>query len=262
MIKQPLQNKTIVITRTEEKSKQFANQIVGLGGNPIIIPLIAVQPALLSFEEEQIFHQLDQFDWLIFTSVNGVECFLSIAKNLNIDYKNQLPKIAVVGEKTKQLVEEKGMSTALLPDEFVAESLIKVFRNEILENKRILYIKGNLARGILTTELQALGASITELTVYETVCPAKRQDLLALLNMDIAAITFTSPSTIKHFVQLLHGTDWQSWLQRTAVCCIGPITEKTARAYQIIPAVVPKKYTMEGLLEELVVFFQEKEENI
>jgi uroporphyrinogen-III synthase len=258
MANQPLRNKTIVLTRDEEKSKQLAEEILALGGNPMLIPLIAFQPAPLSASGEQLTRDFNQFDWLIFTSVNGVEHFFQQLEKLELGVMNTQAKIAVVGEKTKTAIEEKGLHASLLPSEFIAEGLVQAFQHESMENKRVLYIKGNLARNIIPAHLRERGARVSELIVYETICPTKRDVLTNLLCKDIDAITFTSPSTIKHFVQLVEGTNWQRWIRETVVCCIGPVTEKAAISCGIIPTIVPHTYTMDHLLEELILYFQKR----
>jgi uroporphyrinogen-III synthase len=260
MANQPLSNKTIVLTRDEEKSKQLAEQILALGGNPMLIPLIAFQSASLSASDDQLMRNFNQFDWLVFTSVNGVEHFFQQLEKLEIDFMNIHGEIAVVGGKTKTAIEEKGFHASLLPTEYIAEGLVKAFQNQRMENKHVLYIKGNLARNIIPTHLRGMGARVSELIVYETICPIKREELLNLLCTDIDAITFTSPSTIKHFVQLVDGTNWLPWIREIVVCCIGPVTEKAAISSGINPTIVPHTYTMDHLIQELIRYFQKEEE--
>ncbi|MFZ3588353.1 uroporphyrinogen-III synthase [Bacillus sp. DJP31] len=255
---QPLANKTIVITRAEEKSREFARQIKDLGGTPLILPLLAFLPAVLTPMEKLQLNRLNEFDWLVFTSVNGVEYFFQQSEQLSIDTRGLQAKIAVVGDKTKLALKKRGLEAFLLPTEFVAEGLIRDLQNEKLEGKKVLYIRGNLARDLIPKQLGVLGAKVTKLTVYTTVCPTHRLEWLEILNQNVDAITFTSPSTINHFVQLLEGTDWKSWIQRTVVCCIGPITEKAAQTHGIIPNIVPQTYTMDHLLQELLSFFEKR----
>jgi uroporphyrinogen-III synthase len=260
MANKPLQNRTILITRAEEQGHSFAEQVVKLGGTPIVIPLIAFQPAHLSILEQKLLVNLHQFHWIIFTSVKGVEYFFKLYETLNDGHPSIQSKFAVVGKKTKEALVKKGYSASVIPSEYVAEGLLRDFQNINVKNEKMLYIKGNLSRNVIPDKLKEQGANVSELIVYETICPPRRQELTEVLEKDLDVITFTSPSTIKHFVDLLEGAAWQSWIQGIVVCCIGPITEKSAREYGMVPEIIPSTYTMEYLLQELVNYFQIKEE--
>lgn len=259
MATRPLENKTIVITRSEIKSMEFAQRIKELGGTPVVMPLLSFEPTSLSETEKITFNRLDEFDWLVFTSSNGIDYFFYHAEQLGIEFKENQFKIAVIGENTRITLEKRGFETSILPSEFVAEGLIRAFQKETLESVEILYLQGDLARDLIPTKLTDLGAKVTKLTVYRTICPSVPQDWIELLQQDIDAITFTSPSTIKHFTKVLDGVEWDSWIQKIVVCCIGPITEKAAKSYGIIPSVVPHTYTMEHLLQELILFYKKRE---
>ncbi|WP_456278091.1 uroporphyrinogen-III synthase [Bacillus sp. AK128] len=257
MVTQPLQDKTIVLTRSEEKSKELAEEIERLGGSSIILPLIEFRPIKLSKEDEQLLYNLDQVEWLVFTSVNGVQYFFYLIHNLRITLPTGV-KIAVVGTKTKEAIVQQGHHPTLLPKEYVAEGLVEGFQEQSISNKTVVYIKGNLARDIIPNELSQLGAEVKELIVYETFCPTEKTQMIKLLEQKVDAITFTSPSTVHHFVQLLEGTQWREWLHKVVVCCIGPITEKAALAVEIVPTIVPHTYTMDHLLQELISYYQEE----
>ncbi|MFD1736008.1 uroporphyrinogen-III synthase [Bacillus salitolerans] len=258
----PLHHKTIVITRDGKSNEQLAAHISKLGGVPISVPLLDFRLSTITEHEERIIHDLMQYDWIVFTSANGVSYFFELYYKLKKESVLRLPNIAVVGEKTKNSIEERGFIPSLVPKEYVAECLIEMFMQEPIEQKKILLIKGNLARPVLANGLKELGVTVHELVVYETYCPATREQLKQLLHQRVDAITFTSPSTIKHFVQLLRDENWQSWINKTLVCCIGPITQKTALEYGIIPQIVPNTYTLDHLLDELTLFFINKEEEL
>lgn len=261
MVTPPLQDKRIILTRNEEKSKELAREIEGMGGKPINMPLIDFRPALLTNSDKQLLAQLNRVDWLIFTSANGVYYFFNVLKQLHINLDSQV-KLAVVGTKTKEALNKVGYQSALLPREYVAEGLIEAFQKEAIKDQTIVYVKGNLSRDIIPLELSRLGANVKELTVYETYCPAKREDYLYLLDERIDAITFTSPSTVHHFIQLFESTQWREWLKSAVICCIGPITERAARNAGIEPTIVPTTYTMNHLIHELSSYFQKEGKEI
>nr|WP_272495708.1 uroporphyrinogen-III synthase [Bacillus pinisoli] len=238
----------------------MATKIKEQGGIPIIMPLIDFRPATLTNVEKKMLTQLEQVDWLIFTSANGIHYFFKALKNLHIQLNNNI-KIAVVGTKTEAALHNMGYHPTLLPKAFSAEGIVEAFQGRKVYNQSFIYVKGNLARDVISTELTKLGASIQELTVYETYCPTKQDDILRLLHDKIDAITFTSPSTVRHFVQLLEGREWRNWLNDSVVCCIGPITEKAARDAGMFPAIVPSTYTMTHLMNELSSYFQKEGES-
>ncbi|MBM7660642.1 uroporphyrinogen-III synthase [Bacillus mesophilus] len=253
----PLEKKTIVLTRNEVKSKEIVEEIVHKGGQAIVLPLIDFRPTQLSNSEIELLSNLEEVNWLVFTSANGVDYFFKIIHKLHIVLHESL-NIAVVGTKTKEALHRHGFQPTLLPKEFVAEGLIEVFQQQPIKNKKIIYIRGNLARDLIPKELTSLGAKVHELTVYETFCPTETKELVTLFSNKIDAITFTSPSTVNHFVQLLEGTQWKSWLSGVVVCCIGPITEKAAIRAGLIPTIVPHTYTMNHLIDELISYFQKE----
>jgi uroporphyrinogen-III synthase len=257
----PLEKKTIVLTRNEDKSKELVEEIISKGGQAIVLPLIDFRATLLSSSEKELLSNLEEVDWLIFTSANGVDYFFQTLHCLHIALHNKL-KIAVVGTKTKEALLQHGYKPTILPKDFVAEGLIEVFQQQAVKNKKIIYIRGNLARNLIPKELTKLGATVNELTVYETYCPTERAELVTLFTKKIDAITFTSPSTIHHFVELLEGTEWNKWLNQVVVCCIGPVTEKAAKAVGIVPTIVPNTYTMNHLLNELISYFQKEGKRI
>lgn len=255
----PLEGKNIVITRAEKKSLEFAQQIKKLGGTPIIIPLLSFEPTRLTKSEMLQFSRLYDYEWLIFTSSNGVDYFFHHADQLKINFQECKVKIAVIGDKTKLALEEKGFEPSILPNDFVAEGLFEALQKEKMNGMKVLYIQGDLARDFIPTKLSEIGAKVTKLSVYKTVCPSNTKAWVELLQQNIDAITFTSPSTIKHFTHLLEGQEWKQWISKTVVCCIGPITEKAALSFGIKSNVVPRTYTMEHLLHELILYFKKME---
>jgi uroporphyrinogen-III synthase len=260
MYDHPLKNKQVVITRDEKNADQLANQVISLGGIPILLPLISFKPTTLNKNEQKALHDILQFEWIIFTSVNGVHYFFQQYENLLKKKVDRLPKIAVVGDKTKKAMEEKGFTPSLVPRDFVAESLVHAFHQEDLLKRKILFVKGNLARDTIRVGLESLGATVSEVNAYETYCPTSKQDVQKLLQTKVDVMTFTSPSTINHFVKQAEGLKWKSWLEEVVVCCIGPITENAARSHGIEPTIVPSTYTIEHLFLELVLYYKNKEE--
>lgn len=240
-----LAGKTVLITRAQHQAKQMSVAVKEKSGIPLEIPLLRME-GMSSRQIQHIAKQLHSYDWVIFTSKNGVAFFLD-------SLKKKLPatiKIAAVGVKTKLELEKRGHQVAFVPTSFVAEVFAEEFIKKLSGNERILFPKGNLARDVIPVALRGRGISLDELIVYGTkVNVEKRQELIASLEVEkIDIITFTSPSTVTSFVHLLEGTNWREWTKKCTIACIGPITEKEAILY-FPHVIVPKEYTVEALLQ-------------
>ncbi|EOO17299.1 uroporphyrinogen-III synthase [Bacillus cereus] len=240
-----LAGKTVLITRAQHQAKQMSVAVKERSGIPLEIPLLRMEGT--SYRQIQhIAGQLHSYDWVIFTSKNGVAFFLD-------SLRKKLPgpiKIAAVGVKTKLELEKRGYQVHFVPTSFVAETFAEEFLKELSGNERILFPKGNLARDVIPVKLREFGVFLDELIVYGTkVNVEKKQELITALKLgEVNIITFTSPSTVDSFVRLLEGTNWREWTKKCTIACIGPITEKEANLY-FPHVIVPKEYTVEALLQ-------------
>ncbi|MFK4368784.1 uroporphyrinogen-III synthase [Bacillus sp. RC55] len=240
-----LAGKTVLITRAQHQAKQMSVAVKERSGIPLEIPLLRMEGT----SHRQIQHiagQLHSYDWVIFTSKNGVAFFLD-----GLETKIPLTiKIAAVGVKTKLELEKRGYQVHFVPTSFVAETFAEEFLKELSGNERILFPKGNLARDVIPVKLREFGVFLDELIVYGTkVNVEKKQELITALKLgEVSIITFTSPSTVDSFVRLLEGTNWREWTKKCTIACIGPITEKEANLY-FSHVIVPKEYTVEALLQ-------------
>ncbi|MCU5654095.1 uroporphyrinogen-III synthase [Bacillus mycoides] len=240
-----LAGKTVLITRAQHQAKQMSVAVKERSGIPLEIPLLRMEGT----SHRQIQHiagQLHSYDWVIFTSKNGVAFFLD-----GLETKIPLTiKIAAVGVKTKLELEKRGYQVEFVPTAFVAETFAEEFLKELSGNERILFPKGNLARDVIPVKLREFGVFLDELIVYGTkVNVEKKQELITALKLgEVNIITFTSPSTVDSFVRLLEGTNWREWTKKCTIACIGPITEKEANLY-FPHVIVPKEYTVEALLQ-------------
>ncbi|AJH17925.1 MULTISPECIES: uroporphyrinogen-III synthase [Bacillus] len=240
-----LAGKTVLITRAQHQAKQMSVAVKERSGIPLEIPLLRMEGT----SHRQIQHiagQLHSYDWVIFTSKNGVAFFLD-----GLETKIPLTiKIAAVGVKTKLELEKRGYQVHFVPTSFVAETFAEEFLKELSGNERILFPKGNLARDVIPVKLREFGVFLDELIVYGTkVNVEKKQELITALKLgEVNIITFTSPSTVDSFVRLLEGTNWREWTKKCTIACIGPITEKEANLY-FSHVIVPKEYTVEALLQ-------------
>ncbi|WP_102345375.1 uroporphyrinogen-III synthase [Bacillus sp. Marseille-P3661] len=257
-----LQGKRILVTRAKEQASSLSKKIKEHEGYPIEIPLIKFQaPANIEVVEKTL-KNLASYDWVVLTSTNGVNYFFSYFEQFNIRLpETNRPQIAVVGKKTYQALENKGIKANLVPEAYVAESLFEEMKAVVRPNDKVLLARGNLARTFLLEQLKDLGIKTDDLVIYETVINKEEQtNLLKLLkNNLIDIITFTSSSTVTYFLDLLNGTDWKEYIKDITFACIGPITENTALKAGIKPQIVATDYTIDGLVTAITKYLNKGE---
>jgi uroporphyrinogen III methyltransferase/synthase len=250
----PLSGKRIVVTRTRKQAGALTNQLRALGADVIELPTIRIEPPtdLRAFAE--LVQDAHAYDWIVFTSPNGVNAFFDLFYKLYDDAREiGGARIAAIGPATAQRLKHFHIHVDLLPDEFVAESLVREFRKEGgIENLRVLIARAEKARDLLPKELSALGAIVDEGFAYRTV-PETRDDSGArrrLLEEGADLITFTSSSTVENFLALE-----LPWPAKMRVASIGPITSKTARDRGLEVAVEARRHDIPGLVEAIRKFF-------
>ncbi|WP_078545295.1 uroporphyrinogen-III synthase [Litchfieldia alkalitelluris] len=249
----PLLGKKILVTRGKDQAKEFSLKIKELGGTPVEVPLISFQyPSKLEKIKETI-KRLDTYDWLIFTSENGVEFFFEA-----LGHQSVLPKIAVIGSKTNEALSQKGFQADLIPSDFVAESLTQAFKPLLKEGERFLLARGNLSRSHIPNELKELGGVVDDLVIYEnSMNTSEKEKLIYLLKENqVDVLTFTSPSTVTNFIKLLEGQPWREWIDDKVIAAIGPITKSALQEAGILVQVCPTTYTTDTMLQELVLLYQ------
>jgi len=250
----PRSGKRIVVTRTRKQAGALTNQLRALGADVIELPTIRIEPPtdLRAFAE--LVQDAHAYDWIVFTSPNGVNAFFDLFYKLYDDAREiGGARIAAIGPATAQRLKHFHIHVDLLPDEFVAESLVREFRKEGgIENLRVLIARAEKARDLLPKELSALGAIVDEGFAYRTV-PETRDDSGArrrLLEEGADLITFTSSSTVENFLALE-----LPWPAKMRVASIGPITSKTVRDRGLEVAVEARRHDIPGLVEAIRKFF-------
>ena len=250
----PLSGKRIVVTRTRAQAGVLTEQLRNLGADVIELPTIRIEPPtdLRAFAE--LVQDAHAYDWIVFTSPNGVNAFFDLFYKLYDDAREiGGARIAAIGPATAQRIRDFHLKVDLQPEEFVAESLAREFRKTgDIENLRILIARAEKARDLLPRELSALVAIVDEGFAYRTV-PETRDDTGArrrLLEEGADLITFTSSSTVENFVAL--GLPWPAKMQ---VASIGPITSKTARERGLDVAIEAPRHDIPGLVEAIRKFF-------
>ena len=250
----PLSGKRIVVTDSQSQAGVLSEQLCGLGADVIELPTIRIEPPsdLRAFAE--LVQDAHAYDWLVFTSPNGVTAFFDLFYKLYDDAREiGGAHIAAIGPVTAQRIKDFHLKVDLQPEEFIAESIVREFRKQGgVENLRILLARAEKARDLLPKELSALGAIVDEGFAYRTV-PETRDDSGArrrLLEEGADLITFTSSSTVENFLAL--GLPWPAKMQ---VASIGPVTSKTARDRGLAVAVEARRHDIPGLVDAVRKFF-------
>lgn len=252
MIEQTLQRRTIVVTRTSDQAGDFSRLLEERGATVIEIPTIKIVPRE-SEELDRAILQLDDYDWLFFTSVNGVRFFFDRFQELRSD-KN-VPAICTIGPATAGKVEEYGFEVKLQPKVFQAEGLLEEFstlQDGDLSGLNILLPRAAVAREILPEQLERLGAKVDLIPVYDTVAAEESADKLqrVLATRAFDLITFTSSSTVRFFVELAGNTG----LHGLPCGAIGPITADTAQEHGLEVIVTPESSTIPDFVNAIELF--------
>ncbi|MGN7468411.1 uroporphyrinogen-III synthase [Brevibacillus sp. SAFN-007a] len=250
----PLAGKRIMVTRAKSQVQELVDKIERLGGAAYAFPLLKMIPPADTTRLDEAIAELPSYDWVMFTSVNGVRFFLERMEEVGVGFDSFTGKIAAVGPKTAQALTKHGLAVAALPSDYVAEGLLASLRGELQPGQRVLLPRADIARKALPTELRKLGLAVTEVDVYHTVidgslAPEAAKELQEG-RMDV--ILFTSSSTVTHFIQAMSPFASPGWLDRVRIACIGPITAETARKNGLAVDVVASEYTVDGLLEALL----------
>jgi len=257
----PFFGKRIIVTRSRDQSSVFAEMLIDRGATAIEFPTIGVVPPASWEELDSAIHAAESFSWLIFTSANAVRFFMERLRSLNKDLRIlKGVNICTVGPKTSESLESYGLRADLIPAEFKAEGIIDAFKNVNLQGLKFLIPRAKIARENLPDKLRDRGAEVTLATAYENIKPttdvARVKKLLE--EKKIAAVTFTSSSTVHNFVEILGKKEYKTLLNNVAVACIGPVTAKTAEEYDIRTDVMPRDYTIPALVNDLADFFKKQ----
>jgi uroporphyrinogen III methyltransferase/synthase len=256
----PLRGKTILVTRPRERASRFAALLREYGAEPVEVPTIQIAPPASWEPLDRAIATLPAYDWLVFTSVTGVQAFCArLALQPSPPKDMPWPKLCAIGPATAEALQTYGRHVDLVPREYRAEAVVAAMAAFPLAGHRVLLCRAAVARDILPRSLAAHGACVDVVEAYRTVLPTEAFDPAVqqrLRQGDIAVVTFTSSSTVTNFATLLGHLDLSQLLRHAVIACIGPVTAETARAYGLTPAVVATEYTIPGLTRAMVQYFQ------
>lgn len=254
----PLFGKTIVVTRAREQASDLVTALTDLGAECLEFPTIQVVPPDNWSALDAALDGLSSYDWVIFTSVNGVKYFFErlFARGSDVRSLGHI-RTAAIGPVTAQHLRRLGLNTDILPESFRAESVVEAFRAESIAGKRILLPRAMEARAVLPDELSKMGAVVDEVTVYQTRQVHGRADALIRLLEDrqVDMVTFTSSSTVTNFMALLPSERAAELLKGVTLASIGPITSSTAETLGLDIQITASIYTIPGLCEAILQFY-------
>ncbi len=259
----PLFGKKLVITRAREQASDFVQVLYMLGADCIEFPTIEVVPPDSWDALDASIQKLQEYNWLLFTSVNSVKFFLERLEAGGKDVRDLKDlKVAAIGPKTADTWKQFGIRVDLVPDEYRAEAIVECFKTlGPVNGLKILMPRALKAREILPETLRKMGAEIDIVTTYQTVRPDHVTDQVRdmLKNSAVDMVTFTSSSTVENFTSMFADQEdaLKQWMGQTAVACIGPVTAKTAEDKGYTVAVMPAEYTIEAFTDAIVAFFAE-----
>jgi uroporphyrinogen-III synthase len=260
----PLEGTRVLVGRARHQAGSLSMQLRQFGAKVLEIPFIEIRRPRSFQTLDRALNSLATYDWLILTSVNGVEAMWNRRRKLRLHNSLRHLKIAAIGPATRKAIEQRGTRVDVIPKEYVAESVVKSLRKQV-RGKRILLVRAKVARDVIPNELRKAGAQVDVVEAYETVIPkSSRTRLRAALKSPKQrphVITFTSSSTVKNFVSLLppvwRGRSRQrnarpSQLKEITLASIGPVTSATLRELHLGVDAEAKQYTIPGLIEAII----------
>lgn len=254
--KKPLFGMGVVITRPEKQSEEFAELLREEGARVIYFPTIKIIPPEDFSDMDTALKNIEEYQWIIFTSANGVRFFFDRAREIGKDIR-ALKGIGIcaIGPVTADAIEKRGIRVDLMPDEYVSESVVDVFGALGLKGKNVLLPRAEVARDVIPQGLSKLGASVDVVAAYRSVNSGKKKsELVEMIRQGkVDIITLTSPSTAINFLDIM-GEDIHL-PEYVKIACIGPVTAAAVKELGFKVNIVSKSYTISGLVESLVKDF-------
>ncbi|PSB32655.1 uroporphyrinogen-III C-methyltransferase [Stenomitos frigidus] len=258
----PFAGKTVLVTRSANQSGQFTARLQRDGATVVEMPALEIVPPSSWQALDDALTHLADFDWLMLTSANSVDYFFErLATQIRDVRALAALKIAVVGDKTAQKLEQRGLKPDFVPPEFIADSLADHFPVSV-RGARILFPRVESGgRDLLVKDFISRGADVTEVAAYQSLCPETiaPDALTALQTRTVDVITFASAKTVKHFCQLLEQSQidnaWQEWLEGVCIASIGPQTTKACTSLLGRVDAEAQEYTLDGLVQAIAQWF-------
>lgn len=255
--KKPLAGVRVLVGRARHQASALSSGLKNLGAEVIEIPFIEIREPRSYKPLDTALKSIADYDWLILTSVNGVEALAARMKHMRISPKHfQRVKIAAIGPATQDEIENLGLKVTVVPVRYIAESVVESLKGKV-EGKRVLLARAKVARDVIPRELRKMGAEVDVVEAYETVVPASSRASLRSIMKDPKrrphVVTFTSSTAVRNFVALLGGRGRapHAGLEGIQFASIGPITSATLSEHGLVPHIEAKEFTIPGLIKAL-----------
>ena len=234
----------VMVTRADAQAAALADALAAHGAQAIGCPVIAIEPIAV---ELAVLQDLGRYDWVVLTSANGVDRLRDLLREAQREFPPNV-KVAAIGPETAARAREAGFTPALVPPRFIAEALADALSAAMAPGAHILLARAAGARDVLPEQLRIRGAQVDVVETYRAVPPVDVRSRLAASLPQVDMVTFTSSSTVRHFVDALAG----ALPNRVRVACIGPITAQTARELGLRVDIIAQEYTTRGLVDAIV----------
>jgi uroporphyrinogen III methyltransferase / synthase len=255
----PLWGKTAVVTRSRDQASRLVEGLSTAGARCVEVPTIEIVPPADFTPLDSALQHLNRYDWVIFTSANGVSAFMDRVFRMGLDVRALgRARLAVIGPATGEALRQYGLVADVVPKTFQAEGLLEVLTPRLLGGTRVLLARAEQARDVLPEGLVELGMAVDVVPVYrarppESVPPEAAQ---VLEEGKVDVLTFTSSSTVHNFAGLVGQARFQSLAATAAVASIGPITTGTLQEYGITPQIEPAAFTIPALAAAIIDYFR------
>ncbi len=254
----PLFGKGIVVTRPEEQAGEFARLLAAEGAQAILFPTIRIAPPASWDGVDRALDGLDGYDWIVFTSANGVKHFFARLRDRGGDIRDlKGVRICTIGPATAAAVGAMGIRVDLVPDEYISEGVVRAFEAVDLKGRRVLLPRAAEARDVIPEGLAKKGAAVDIVTAYRTVrSKSRKEELQALLDAGrVDVVTFTSPSTVVNFRKIMGN---ERLPEKVRIACIGPVTAAAAKKQGYAVDVYQETFTIPGMVKALIEYFSSK----
>jgi uroporphyrinogen-III synthase len=242
----------VLLTRPAKQAADFAEKLCAIGFEPVYFPVIEICPVDDFSKLDKALAEMERYAWLVFTSANAVDVvFDRIAGAKHASAHLDHVKIAAIGPKTAEALRLRRIEPFFMPDEYVGEAILPGLGD--LRGKWVLLPRAEIARQALPEAIVSAGGAVHEIIVYHTLPAEVNAEGLAALKAGVDWITFTSPSTVQNFAQIIRqqGMDPLNLPGSPKIACIGPITGKAAQDEGFTVDVVAAEYTTDGLIEAM-----------
>jgi uroporphyrinogen III methyltransferase/synthase len=249
----PLFGQRVLVTRTRQQASALSARLRALGAEAIELPTISIAPPEDWAPLDTAIASLSSYDWIVFTSINGVGHFWTRLEAAGLDARAlHGVHLAAIGPATAAELEARGLRPDYVPQEYVAEAVAAGLGD--VDGLRVLLPRADIARPALAELLREGGANVVAVDAYRTQRPENDPDELRDLLASVTIATFTSSSTVRNLSAMARdaGLDLPQALAHATVACIGPITAETAREAGLSLDLVAQEYTIDGLVAAIL----------